>query len=93
MIYTETSHSFFKDKEGNLAIIAWPNVPIIGWAIFKLIALLVTKGRIHNGSEQLSMALLYTWAYLEITSGVNYFRRLLGLIVLSALVVGYFSVR
>jgi hypothetical protein len=33
---------------------------------------------------------LFAWAYLELAQGVNYFRRLLGLAVLTAAVVGYF---
>ena len=88
---TESSQSFFKDKDGHIVIISWPNIPLAGWILFKIVALIVTKGRIHSGAENLSMALLYTWAYLEITSGVNYFRRLLGLIVLIMLVVSYFK--
>ena len=87
----ESSKSFFKDKDGHIVIISWPNIPLIGWIVFKVIALVVTKGRIHTGSELLSMALLYTWAYMEIMSGVNYFRRLLGLIVLTMIVISYYK--
>ncbi len=87
---TESSMSFFKDKDGHVVIGSWPNIPLIGWVVFKVIALIVTTGRIHTGSEQLSMALLYTWAYMETMSGVNYFRKLLGVIVLIILVISYF---
>ena len=87
---TEPSMSFFKDKDGHVIIISWPNIPLIGWIVFKVIALIVTNGKIHTGFEQLSTVLLYTWAYMETMSGVNYFRRLLGLIVLIMLVISYF---
>ena len=81
----------FKDKDGHVVILSWPNIPLIGWMVFKVLAIAVTSGRIHSGSEALSMALLYTWAYMEITSGVNYFRRLLGLVVVVVLVMSYFK--
>ncbi len=87
---TESSKSFFKDKHGHIVIVSWPNIPLIGWIVFQVLAMIVTKGRIHTGSEALSMAFLYTWAYMEIMSGVNYFRRLLGLIVLVAILISYF---
>jgi hypothetical protein len=87
---TESSKNFFKDKDGHIVIVSWPNIPLVGWIVFKVLAMIVTKGRIHTGSEALSMALLYTWAYMEIMSGVNYFRRLLGLIVLVAILISYF---
>lgn len=82
--------NFFKDADGNVAIWQAPNIPLYGWFMFKVLAVVVAAGRLHSGFNLLSTALLFTWAYLEITSGVNYFRRLLGLIVITAIIVGYF---
>jgi hypothetical protein len=50
---------------------------------------MLADGNVATGLDHLSRAILVTWAYLEITDGVNYFRRLLGTIVMIALVVTY----
>ena len=71
----------FKDKKGNTVLWQRPNVPIYGWIIFKLLALIVTEKSIKSGFEQLSTAFLLTWAYLELTKGASYFRKILGFIV------------
>lgn len=81
----------FKDKQGHIVIWQWPNVPLYGWLVFKLLSLAVHVATLKHGFDNLSMAFLFVWAYLEITSGVNYFRRALGLIVMIFLMVGYFQ--
>jgi hypothetical protein len=82
--------AFFKDKNGQIVLWQWPNIPIIGWAVLKLLSLMVGRGMFNSGLGQLSMALLFVWAYLELIHGVNYFRRLLGLLVLVGVVASYF---
>jgi hypothetical protein len=82
--------NFFKDNNGHVIIWQWPNVPLYGWIILKLVVLVVSKGRFKDGCEQLAMAFLFAWALLEITQGVNYFRRFLGLIVGISIVLSYF---
>jgi hypothetical protein len=81
---------FFKDKHGNIIIFQPPNPAIIGWVIFLGLSFLFEPGSLQKGSELLARAFLFTWAYLEVTKGVNYFRRLLGGIVLSAILVAFF---
>lgn len=73
--------NFFKDKQGKLVIGQLPNKPL-------LVALgLYVLRYFPNQTTQLisrwgvSIVLIY-WAFLEITSGVNSWRRLLGVIVL-----------
>lgn len=82
--------SFFKDKHGHIVLWQWPNLPIYGWIIFKLLALVVASGQLKTGCEELSVAFLFVWAFLEITQGVNYFRKLLGLVVLLGIIASYF---
>jgi hypothetical protein len=82
--------NFFKDKHGHVVIMQWPNLPLYGWIVFKLIGLVVSKGRHKDGCEQLAMAFLFAWALLEITQGVNYFRRFLGLVVGISIALSYF---
>ena len=71
----------FKDKNGKIVLGQKPNLPIIVW----FTALLLTK--ITNSTLQdlfaiMSFGALFTWAWLELFQGVNYFRRVLGLLVL-----------
>jgi hypothetical protein len=81
---------FFRDKDGHIVIWQWPNVPLWGWIIFKALSLLITATPWHAGFGHLSTAFLFTWAYLEITDGDAYFRRLLGLVVMIAIIASLF---
>ena len=81
---------FFKDERGHAVIWQWPKIPLSGWIIFKVLALLFSQGRLKSGFEHLSTAFLFAWAFLEITDGVNYFRKSLGLIVMAIIVLGFF---
>lgn len=72
---------FFKDKDGKLSIVAWPNVPITLWFGLSLLAK-VANEQIRGGISALATAILLYWAYLEITEGDSLFRRVLGAVVL-----------
>nr|WP_223805582.1 hypothetical protein [Pseudanabaena sp. UWO310] len=47
-----------------------------------MLQLIVTTGKVNSGLSLLAFGALFTWAWLELFDGVNYFRRLLGLLVL-----------
>ncbi len=47
-----------------------------------LLQLIVTSGKLHTGLVWIAFGALFTWAWLEVFQGVNYFRRALGLVVL-----------
>jgi len=81
---------FFRDAEGRVVIWQWPNLTLYGWIILRLLGLVVAKGHLRNMCEQLSTAFLFTWAFLELTKGVNYFRRVLGLAVLLSIASSYY---
>lgn len=83
--------NFFKDDKGHVVLFSWPNIPLASWILFNLLSFLVSAGHTKTGFETLSTAALFTWAYLEITSGVSYFRRVLGAVVMYAVVVGFFK--
>ncbi|MEI6237569.1 MAG: hypothetical protein WCP03_03150 [Candidatus Saccharibacteria bacterium] len=82
--------SFFKDKDGHFVVTQPPNIPIVGWFTFMLLAHLFSASHLRDALGFISMAFLFTWAYLEITQGVNYFRRLLGLVVLIVIIISVF---
>jgi hypothetical protein len=82
---------FFKDQENHWAVWQWPNIPLYGWIVCELLAFIVKQHQLHAGLVQLSRAFLFTWSYLEIKEGINYFRRLLGIVVMIGIIVSYFK--
>jgi len=81
---------FFTDKNGKLVLGQPPNLPIIGWFVCMVVALILPVGFLKNGFMNLSTAFLFLWSYLEITQGASYFRRFLGVVVLSVVVGAFF---
>lgn len=74
---------YFKDSNGKIVVWQKPNLPIILWLVSLLLAQL-TDGKLGELFSLISYGALFTWAYLEMFHGVNFFRRILGLIVLIA---------
>jgi len=75
---------FFKDKQGRIVIAQTPNLPLIVWFIVTIMNLIWSDNhpRVHYVLNLLSFGFIFTWAWLEIAYGVNYFRRTLGLLVI-----------
>ena len=71
----------WRDREGHIVIWQWPNVWLIGWAVLTVISLLL-NGTPASVVSWIATVLLGIWSLLELTRGVNYFRRVLGLVVL-----------
>jgi hypothetical protein len=76
----------FKDGTGQIVLAQMPNLPLIVWAAISLVKLIVPTGKISIGLEVLAFGSLFTWAWLELFEGVNYFRRALGLLVIANLI-------
>ena len=72
----------FRDENGNIVIGQPPNPPLWVWTAATLLKLLFTTGNIYKGLDLIAFGSLFTWAWLELFEGVNYFRRALGLFVL-----------
>jgi hypothetical protein len=72
----------FHDDRGNLVVIQPPNLPILVWVTTTLLKLVFQSGSIYLGLDTIAFGSLFTWAWLELFDGVNYFRRGLGLVVL-----------
>ena len=72
----------FRDSDGNIVLAQMPNLPLIVWIIASLLKLLFPTGVVNTGLEALAFGSLFTWAWLELFQGVNYFRRALGFGVL-----------
>ncbi len=72
----------FRDDNGNIVIAQPPNLPIILWGVASLLKLVFPTSEINIGLDVLAFGCIFTWGWLELFQGVNYFRRGLGLIVL-----------
>jgi len=78
----------FHDDEGKIIIAQPPNLPLIVGMVASLLRLILTTGRVNTALDLIAFGSLFTWAWQELFQGVNYFRRALGLIILTALMAG-----
>jgi hypothetical protein len=77
---------FFKDKNGKLKVTQMPNLLLSVW-----IVLLLANLVLHDRHAQLLQgAVLFAWAYMELTQGESGFRKLLGFVVLVGVVANFF---
>jgi hypothetical protein len=77
----------FRDGTGEIVVAHPPNLPILVWISATLLKLIFKTGQVKVGLDILSFSSLLYWSFLEITQGVTYFRRDLGVIVLIALMI------
>jgi len=78
----------FLDKNGRFVVAQFPNVPIIIWLTTVILNKFVHAQPANTVLSIIGTVFLTVWALLEIYSGVNLFRKLLGSVVL--LYVVYF---
>ncbi|MFN6461687.1 MAG: hypothetical protein RMZ41_007535 [Nostoc sp. DedVER02] len=76
----------FRDSEGKIVLAQLPNLPLIIWIVTTILSLIFTTGKINTLLDILANGSLFTWAWLELFEGVNYFRKALGLLVLTGLI-------
>ena len=73
---------FFRDAEGRIVIAQFPNWPLWVWLGATLLEQTLASGAALSLARLISFAAIVYWAYLEIDSGVNPFRKYLGGFVL-----------
>ena len=76
----------FRDSNGNIVVAQMPNPPLILWIGASLLTLIFPSGKINTVLDVLATGSLFTWAWLELFQGVNYFRRALGFAALIGLI-------
>jgi hypothetical protein len=76
----------FRDGTGEIVIGQPPNLPMMIWVSATLLKLVFKTGQVKIALDLLTFSSLLYWLFLEITQGVNYFRRDLGVVVLIALI-------
>ncbi|MBO3457994.1 hypothetical protein G7B40_032970 [Aetokthonos hydrillicola Thurmond2011] len=72
----------FRDSNGEIVIAQPPNPPLILWLAASLLRLVFRADAISTALDVIAFGSIFTWAWLELFQGVNYFRRGLGLVVL-----------
>ena len=77
-----------KNKDGRVELAQYPNLPIIVW-ILCIILQQFLAGDLYKLINIIGFGALFTWAWLEIFTGINYFRRALGFIVMFATLYSY----
>lgn len=83
---------FCSDKDGKVTLAQSPNLPIVGWVVFKLISIPISNQPVKTGFESVATAFLFVWAYLEIVEGDSNFRRLLGVVIMILIVLNMFNI-
>ena len=73
---------FFRDAEGRIVIAQFPNWPLWVWLGATILEEALASGTGLSLARLISFAAIVYWAYLEIVSGVNPFRKYLGGFVL-----------
>lgn len=86
----------FRDNQGNIVIAQPPNLPLIV-AVTALILkqfIFTLNDNIYIIMDLIAFGSFFTWAWMELFKGVNYFRKMIGLIALLAIIstkfYGYF---
>ncbi len=74
----------FEDRNtGRISIASWPNLPLWVWIVARVLGWVVDSGTAHEVTSVVGSVALVVWAVMELWSGVNPWRRLLGLVVLA----------
>lgn len=81
----------FRDHQGNIVIAQPPNLPLLVGITATVISLIVKNGNIHMGLNAVAFGCFFTWAWLELFEGVNYFRRVLGFLVLIGVIASRYA--
>jgi len=63
-----------------------PNLLLSVWLVLLIVNFFIQ----NQHTKTLQSAVLFTWAYLELTQGESYFRKSLGAVVLATLTFSFF---
>lgn len=76
------SQKFWEDKHGRVVVWQKPNIWLITWFVTLVLSWFSPSGWPLRVMSTVSLLALIIWAVLEMFTGVNYFRRTVGLLVL-----------
>ncbi|MGG6293982.1 hypothetical protein ACQ4M4_06125 [Leptolyngbya sp. AN02str] len=75
----------FRDQNGRIVIAQPPNLPVLVSSTATILQFVLPVGKLQTACTLIAFGGWFTWSWLEIFDGVNYFRRGLGLLVLSGI--------
>lgn len=78
---------FWEDSHGRVVVWQKPNKFLIVWFVTTVLTWFTPAGWFERIVGTISLAALVVWAIIEVFSGVNYFRRTIGFLVLLTLVL------
>jgi hypothetical protein len=87
MVKRSFEQKFWEDKKGRIVIWQKPNIWLIIWFAALVLNWFAPYGIIYKTLGTISLIALVIWSVLEVLSGVNYFRRIIGLLILLILVL------
>lgn len=91
MNFSKPFDNFFRDGQGKVVIWQRPNTTLWTWFVSMILSNILPDGQLNFVAELVSFSALFIWAWLEIASGANYFRRTLGVIVLALTITSRLS--
>lgn len=83
------SDKFWNDKHGRFVVWQRPNALLWIWIIATAISIIMSANLLERILTSLGEIAIFIWALLELSRGVNYFRRMLGLGVLLLLAASF----
>ena len=89
MTHKQIFDKLVRDKEGNIAVLQLPNVPLAVWIVATIVAHVV-HGHLQTLSSYVALTAIVAWAILEFVSGSSLIRRILGAVVLAMVIVNRF---
>jgi hypothetical protein len=78
----------FRSKDRQIVLLQAPNAALATYIVAIIIGRFLPPGNWLQAERAVAYGVLFTWAWMEIFSGVNYFRRALGAVVLVTMVFG-----
>ena len=78
---------WFRTKDGDIVVAQQPNAPLLIFIVAGFFGVVSYHGFWHSLAQIIALISILVWGFLEIRSGVNRFRRLLGKIALVSVVV------
>jgi hypothetical protein len=78
----------FKDSEGAIVLTQRVNLPLIVWLVGVFTAYAFNQtGMFDRTLRIIAFGAIFTWGWMELFQGINYFRRVLGLCTLITCIV------